>query len=554
MALSGVLVSFGTIVAIYGLLVLGLNVKFGYSGLLDIGHAAFFLVGAYTTTLLVLAPAATREFGTYVLGLNWPWIPALVAGTLAAALAGMLVALPAIRLREDYLAIAVLGVSVIARRTIQTEGWLANGPDALRGWSSPLAGPFPLPGSDPAAAAMLGVVVAVFWGVAAWTTATLHERGDPGRLRVAAFGITTLGAGLLAARFADPDEGPALRVPAVAGLLAGAVAAGLSVVGAGLLAVVVFMGAASLFTWLAAGEAVAQHYRAASRRDVLLALGVALAVVGSFVPLVMLGGGDDLTSAVGTVATVAGLVAIGYGLYRASGRWEDDRLPFISVVGLGVVWLFVLRYFVLSLVSPLLSGDAGGAVVAVVENVLWLVNFSPAGPTFNYPRYMLAVALGALALGFYAAEVAANSPFGRVLRAIREDEDVAMALGKDTFSFKVQSMALGSGMAGLAGGLFAIHVGTLNHLMFHPRVTFTVFLMLIIGGTANNRGAILGAGFFWSFQEVTTQIADFFPTAARVRIQSLRLVFLGVLLIVILYYRPEGIWGERSTITTGGES
>ena len=119
MAVSSTLVSLGILVAIYGLLALGLNIKFGFTGLLDIGHVAFYLVGAYLTALLVLPPSSTQQFATYILGWNWPWLPALAAGTAAAGLLGMLVALPAIRLREDYLAIAVLGISVILQRVIQ---------------------------------------------------------------------------------------------------------------------------------------------------------------------------------------------------------------------------------------------------------------------------------------------------------------------------------------------------------------------------------------------------------------------------------------------------
>ena len=128
MALSSSLVSLGIIVGIYAILALGLNIKFGYAGLLDIGHVAFYLTGAYVTALLVLPPASEQAFTTYILGWSWPWLPAIAAGTLVAGLLGMLVALPAIRLREDYLAIAVLGISVILKRIVQSEGWLANGP------------------------------------------------------------------------------------------------------------------------------------------------------------------------------------------------------------------------------------------------------------------------------------------------------------------------------------------------------------------------------------------------------------------------------------------
>lgn len=594
MALSGSLVDLGTIVAIYALLTLGLNIKFGYNGLLDIGHVAFFLIGAYTTALLVLAPDETQRFARYILGWNLParaveltgtsfagaagWLVAILAGTVLAGVAGMLVALPAIRLREDYLAIAVLGISVIVKRVVQTENWLANGPDALKGWSGPVRDLFALPGSGVESALMLGIVVFAFWTIGASLIGTLRERPagapdanpdpdsnpnpkpnpDPtpgGRVVDGLFAVTTLGVGYLAGRRTWVDGRFDWRPPAVAGLAAGAVATGMALGGLGELAVLLFIGLSSLFAWVLGGALVARHYGDVPVRDVLLGLGLAVAFVVVFLPLIVLGGGDEATSTVGMLVTGGLVAAFIAGVYYLANNWSrfGHDAPFVSVVGLGAVWLFVLRYFGLALVTPFKRSGVAGALLALLENLLWLVNFTATGLEFNYARFLFVLAVGTLAVAYYVAEVTARSPFGRVLRAIREDEDVATALGKDAFSFKVQSMVLGSAMAGLAGGLFAIHIGALQHLTFAPRVTFVVFLMVIIGGTANNRGVILGALIFWVFQKATVQISAFFPTAVRSQVQALRLAFIGALLIVILYYRPQGIWGEKRMATAGGE-
>ncbi len=563
MALSSVLVSLGTITAIYGLLTLGLNIKFGYTGLLDIGHVAFFLVGAYTAALLVLEPSQSQQFSEYILGWEWPWIAAIIAGTITAGIAGMLVALPAIRLREDYLAIAVLGISVIAKRTIQSETWLANGPDALKGWSGPLVDLFPLPGRGLFSAIMLGILIFVFWAIATMTIRRLQAASSDANSEPIArgvvpsllLGITTLGIGFVTARYTPDTDQWALVAPVIAGAIAGGVATGLVIIGLGNLALVVFFGMASLFSWVLLGLLVGRHYGEATLSDLLIGLGMAILFVATFVPLIILGGSDDVMSTVGVFVTLGLFAAFLVGLYYIGHNWSryGRETSFVSLVGIGVVWLFAIRYFLLSLVVPFKREGIGGAINELLQNILWLIEFTPAGIEFDYSRFVFALAIGTLAAAYILTEITAKSPFGRVLRAIREDEDVATALGKDTFSYKVQGMILGSAMAGLAGGLFAINIGALQHLMFAPRVTFVIFLMLIIGGTANNRGVILGAGIFWAFQKATEDIAAFFPTAARANVQALRLAFIGALLILILYYRPEGIWGEKSTVMAGGE-
>ncbi len=551
MALSSSLVSLGVLVGIFGLLALGLNVKFGYTGLLDIGHVAFFLVGAYLTALLVSPPASTQQFGNYVLGLNWPWLPAVAVGALGAGLLGLLVALPAIRLREDYLAITVLGISVILRRIVQSEGWLANGPDSLRGYPLPLRTFFPLPDDGLGSAILLGLVVAVFWTAMAYALAL--QLGDRDDLRDTvvhgAFAVTSLGVGYLASRVARREGGdPNAPVTAAAGLVAGGVAAAGSLAGLGDPITTVFLGVASLFTWAFAALLVVQHFGDVPARDLLVGLGLAVAFFVSFLPVI------TLTGRIALLGTVVLLVAFVYGIYYLGTNWPDDEAStsFVTVIGLAAIWLFLLRYFVLALVSPLTNNGVGAATFELLQNVFWLLNFAPAGTEFDYSRFLLALTFGTVAACYYLLEVTVKSPFGRVLKAIREDEDVATALGKNTFTFKVQSMILGSAIAGLAGALYAIQIPALTHTLFAPRVTFIAFLIVVIGGVADNRGAILGAVIYWGFWRATVDLAAFFPTGTRSSVQALRLAVFGALFIVILYYRPGGILGDEGTQTGGG--
>jgi neutral amino acid transport system permease protein len=562
MALSSSIVSLGIFVGIYALLAIGLNIKFGYGGLLDIGHVTFFLIGAYTAALVVLPPAGGTS-ATYIMGWDMSWFVGILAAMVVASVAGMLIALPAIRLREDYLAITVLGFSVIAKRIVQSEGWLANGPRALRGWDAPFRSSFPLPDAAPVVIEVMGstlfsiptelvygFVVFVLWATGAYLVAASDEQ-DWGIGKRAVVALSTLGVGYAAGRLGRQNDSPILYGLG-AGIVVGAVATAAAFVVPPGLAILAFLGTFSLFTWAFAIIVVTSYYGHATRRDVATAAGLAVAFVGVFAPLILLGGSaaTELESTAGLVITLVLLVSFIAGVVRLGDRWETRGLPFVSIVGFGAVWLFALRYFAFALIVPFKQGGPANALGQLLQNIAWLVKFAASGPTFGYQRFILILVFAIVAATYVLAEVTVQSPFGRVLKAIREDEDVASALGKNVFAFKIQSMMLGSALAGLAGALWALSIGALVHTMFAPRVTFIVFLMVIIGGTANNRGVMLGSVIYWGFQKATEDLAAFFPTAARSSVQALRLSVIGALLIVILYYRSEGIWGEETMTTT----
>lgn len=583
MALSSSLVALGIIIGIYGLLAIGLNVKFGFAGLLDIGHVLFFLIGAYGVALLV-APAPRGGIEqTYILGLNLPWVIAGGIAVIAAGIAGMVVALPAIRLREDYLAITVLGFSVIARRIIQNEAWLANGPRSLRGYSTPLADYFPLPAggnepivlfsgldkvvpvalevSGPIDEVIFGAIVLVLWAVGAYVIGMVLDDNSPEGIRGwivhGLLAVLSLGIGYVAGRRAIKDRtSPAAGPPLLGGLLAGLAATVGMIAVDGQLILQAFLGPFSLLTWVLAVLLITDRYDHVSRRDGLAGFGIGMAFFASLLPLIVLGGQTgDIVSSAGLLLTLAALSAFLYGTFYLGSNW--DRLgggaEFVSVIGFSVLWLFGLRYFILALVAPFKQGGALSALDQLIQNLLWLVRYTATGAQFGYTRFVFALTLGLLALTYLVAETTVTSPFGRVLKAIREDENVATALGKNSFVYKTQAMILGSAIAGLAGVMLALHRGTLTYLMFRPRVTFWVFLMVIIGGVANNRGVLLGAVIFWAFRQVTVDIRGYFPTEASARLSALRIAFIGALLIIILYYRPEGIWGEKGSVLEEGE-
>ncbi len=139
-----------------------------------------------------------------------------------------------------------------------------------------------------------------------------------------------------------------------------------------------------------------------------------------------------------------------------------------------------------------------------------------------------------------------NSPWGRTQRAIRENETAARAMGKDVLSFRLQAFVIGSAIMGLSGALYAHFTGFISPEAFDPLfATFLVWVMLIAGGSGNNRGAVLGAAVIWAIWSGSEIIISRLPETMITQAGSFRLLLVGILLEVILLTRPEGILPER---------
>ena len=156
-----------------------------------------------------------------------------------------------------------------------------------------------------------------------------------------------------------------------------------------------------------------------------------------------------------------------------------------------------------------------------------------------------------LVIGLYLVlERLARSPWGRVLRAIREDEAAATALGKNARKFRLQAFAIGGGIMGLAGAVQAHFIGFIAPDNYQPILTFQVWAMLIVGGSGNNRGAILGAIVVWGIWAASAAlIGGLVPAEDQARAATLQIVIIGVALCLILLLRPRGILGEDKVVS-----
>ena len=231
---------------------------------------------------------------------------------------------------------------------------------------------------------------------------------------------------------------------------------------------------------------------------------------------------------IGAAAVVCGVVALIIGYITL--RLRDD---YLAIATLGIAES--VRLFFL--------------------NEKWIANGSKGLyriPTFlgdlvspkHYDYLYLVVVLIVLVAVFLLVQRAVKSPWGRVLRAIREDETAAQAVGKDVFKFKLQAFILGAVIMGIGGALFAHHFRFLAPLTFDPLLaTFIIWAMLMVGGSGNNLGAIIGAFVVWGIWSGTQFLPGIFADP------SLRLFMIGVLIVAVILLRPGGILGEERRVT-----
>ena len=162
----------------------------------------------------------------------------------------------------------------------------------------------------------------------------------------------------------------------------------------------------------------------------------------------------------------------------------------------------------------------------------------------SYDDLYLVVALIVLAVIYFAVERTIKSPWGRVLKAIREDELTAAASGKNVFSYKLQSFMLGAVIMGIGGALYAHNIRFVDPKTFDPLLaTFIIWAMLMVGGSGNNKGAILGAFTVWGIWAGTQFLPGFLSDP------NFRFIMVGLLIVAVILLRPGGILGEERKLS-----
>jgi branched-chain amino acid transport system permease protein len=141
-----------------------------------------------------------------------------------------------------------------------------------------------------------------------------------------------------------------------------------------------------------------------------------------------------------------------------------------------------------------------------------------------------------------------NTPWGRVLRAIREDEDAARALGKNPLAYKLQSLAISAAIAAIAGWFIAFNIASIAPTEFLPVFTFYAYAVLILGGLASYWGLIAGSVILWTLLEATRFLE--LPIGADQE-AALRFAIVGLVIILLMAFRPQGMFGKREEMVLG---
>lgn len=242
-------------------------------------------------------------------------------------------------------------------------------------------------------------------------------------------------------------------------------------------------------------------------------------------------GGFGLPVPVGLAAAMVLSGAVAWPIGRICLRLRSDYLA-IATIGIAEILRLVLK------------------------NEAWLTNGSRG--ISNIPRpfeglglpwaqiAFLGVVAAVLAVVYLLLERGWQAPWGRVMRAIRENDRAAEASGKDVVRLRLEAFVIGSMIMGLGGALMAHSFKFIGPQATEPLMTtFLVWVMLIVGGSANNRGAILGAVAIWAIWSATELFTARLPPDWAVRASYLRVFLVGLLLQVVLQRFARGLLPER---------
>jgi ABC-type branched-subunit amino acid transport system ATPase component/ABC-type branched-subunit amino acid transport system permease subunit len=224
----------------------------------------------------------------------------------------------------------------------------------------------------------------------------------------------------------------------------------------------------------------------------------------------------------GLVAAVVGAVAL--------RKLRDDYFGITTLAFALILALVIGQY------TPLFDGYAG--LFGMPQPLSTVQPFGPNG------GYYLGICIIALVFTFLILQRLFGSPFGRAVRSVREDDTASAAFGRNVYLLKLKAYILGGCVAGLGGALLAAYITAFNPYGWTPQETFLIYAALFIGGTGNAFGAVIGTFFVEvGVQEITRYVPQIGKNASSS--DAIRLVLIGVLIVAILWLRPQGILPER---------
>jgi branched-chain amino acid transport system permease protein len=251
--------------------------------------------------------------------------------------------------------------------------------------------------------------------------------------------------------------------------------------------------------------------------------------VGAYASAITTGAGAPVP--VGLLAAVAGSIAAGLLVTFATLRLRDDYLAIVTLGFAEVVRLVAVNERWLTNGADGISG-----IRAPFKQT-----FGPQG----FDLFYFGLVSIFVVLVWFVLRRIDLSPYGRTLKAIREDQELAAFAGKSVLRFKFEAFALSAAIAGLAGALYGHQQSYISPDHFQPLITIYIFLAVTAGGVGRPFGAVAGAYVVVVFLETTRFVAAVVPGLEPVQIASVREMLVGAALILVLRLKPQGILPER---------
>lgn len=241
-------------------------------------------------------------------------------------------------------------------------------------------------------------------------------------------------------------------------------------------------------------------------------------------------GGFDLPLPLGWAAAMVASALVAWPIGKVCLRFRSDYLA-IATIGIAEIIRLVIKS------EGWMTGGARG-----INQVP-----RPAGdlPYLQSQLAYMAIVLLVLFVVYRLIETQIKAPWGRMMRGIRDNEAAAAAMGKDIEKRRLEAFIFGSAIMGLGGALFVHFNRSITPEAIDPMITtFLIWIMLILGGAGNNRGAILGTAVVWIIWSVSEILTDQLPHEYAIKAKYLRVFIIGLLLQLVLRFRPEGILPE----------
>ena len=255
----------------------------------------------------------------------------------------------------------------------------------------------------------------------------------------------------------------------------------------------------------------------------------------------------------GVLAGLAGAVVLALLLGAPTLRLRADYLAIVTIAAAEIV-----RLLFRSVSLRQYTGGSNG--LTAFDRDFYALNPYPSGrygigPVDFNERLTWVLTVGWILVALCCLIVFAlmRSPWGRVLKAIREDEDAVRSLGKNVYSYKMQSLVLGGVLGSLAGFILALGRAAVQPDSFGTETTFFAYTVLILGGAARVLGPVVGAMIFWMVLSLTdnllNQAVDNGVISTSImdntQVGQVRFMLVGLALMLLMIYRPQGIFGDK---------